>query len=119
VEDLHDASGEMPIDRAQERLFQLGLPAHTFCTVDERVETGTPWKEILGVAQATHAELIVIGAHKRGASPRLFPVSTANEIVRRASCPVLVVPEKDAAADERPGVATSFASRAQAWAARP
>jgi nucleotide-binding universal stress UspA family protein len=91
-----------PIDRTAERLFRLGLPARPFCAVDERVQTGTAWKEILGVAQAAHADLLVIGARKVGASRRLFLGSTANEIVRRASCPVLVVPEKGDAAEARP-----------------
>jgi nucleotide-binding universal stress UspA family protein len=110
VENLHDASGQAPIDRAQERLFQLGLPAHVFCDVHERVETGTAWKEILRVARETHADLIVLGAHKDGASRRLFLGSTANEVVRRAACPVLVVPEKGAASDAP--FAHSLAARA-------
>jgi nucleotide-binding universal stress UspA family protein len=133
IQDLHDTSGDVhahvpgpgdlprtPIDRAHERLFQLGVPAHSFCSVDERVETGTAWKQILSLAQATHADLIVIGAHKGGASRRLFLGSTANEIVRRAPCPVLVVPEKGATTDERPRAETSAEpSREQAGAARP
>jgi nucleotide-binding universal stress UspA family protein len=84
--------------------MQLGKAAHSFCEVTERVETGKAWKEILGVAEETHADLIVMGAHTGGALGRLFLGSTANQIVRHASCPVLVVREKRGATDQRPRV---------------
>lgn len=116
VEDLHDdtsldvyrpipelgAFRRTLIDRANARLMQLAKPAHVFCDVNERVETGKAWREILRVAEETYADLIVTGARTGGALGRLFLGSTANQIVRHASCPVLVVREKRAATDKRP-----------------
>jgi nucleotide-binding universal stress UspA family protein len=67
--------------------------ARKFCEVSERVETGTPWSEILRVAAEWDADLIVMGAHTRGAAGRMLFGSTASHIVRRARCPVLVVRE--------------------------
>jgi nucleotide-binding universal stress UspA family protein len=67
--------------------------ARSFCEVTERVEAGTPWSEILRVASQMDADLIVMGAHTRGALERMFFGSTACQVVRRASCPVLVIHE--------------------------
>jgi nucleotide-binding universal stress UspA family protein len=65
----------------------------TFCDVTERVETGRPWSEIIRVAERTAAELIVMGAHATGMGHGLFG-STASHVVRRATCPVLIIQEK-------------------------
>ena len=67
--------------------------ARQFCRVSERVETGTPWSEILRAASELDADLIVMGAHTHGALGRMLFGSTASQIVRRATCPVLVVRE--------------------------
>jgi nucleotide-binding universal stress UspA family protein len=67
--------------------------ARSFCEVTERVETGAPWREILRVAEQIDADLIVVGAHVRGAMGRMLFGSTASHVVRRACCPVLVVQE--------------------------
>ena len=68
--------------------------ARDFCNVSERVEVGAAWSEILRVAEETDADLIVMGAHARGALGRMFFGSTASHVVRRATCPVLIVQEK-------------------------
>jgi nucleotide-binding universal stress UspA family protein len=65
--------------------------ARSFCEVSERVETGVAWSGILRVAARMDADLIVMGAHTRGALGRTLFGSTANQVVRRANCPVLVV----------------------------
>jgi nucleotide-binding universal stress UspA family protein len=83
----------MLVERAIEQLREAGRSAHSFCDVSERVETGVAWREILRTAEATRADLIVMGAHTHGALGRLLLGSTANRVVRHASCPVLVVRE--------------------------
>jgi nucleotide-binding universal stress UspA family protein len=90
------------IDRANQRLLQLARTAPGFCETDERVETGEAWEEIVRVAQATAADLVVIGARARHALGRLSLGSTADQVVRHAAMPVLVVPRKGAATDVRP-----------------
>jgi len=62
-----------------------------YCHVEERVETGQPYREILSVAAEQHAGLIVIGAHGHGMFDRMFVGSTAQHVVRQAVCPVLTL----------------------------
>lgn len=60
-----------------------------------RVETalreGTAWQEIDAVAQAEHANLIVVGTHGRGGVARALLGSVAQKVVRTAPCAVLTV----------------------------
>lgn len=86
------------VERAQEKLGQLGGTAPSFCDTTSRVETGKAWEEVVRVAGEEKADLIVVGAHTRGAIGRLFLGSTAEQIVRRAPCPVLIAHEDRGAA---------------------
>jgi len=81
------------VESARERLHEAALAHESFCRVNERVETGTAWREILRVAGETSADLIVVGTHAHGVFGQLFLGSTANEVMRHAICPVLVVRE--------------------------
>jgi nucleotide-binding universal stress UspA family protein len=62
-----------------------------YCTVDTILATGKPYREILRVAVEDESDLIVIGIHGRGAADLLFFGSTAQHVVRQASCPVLTL----------------------------
>jgi nucleotide-binding universal stress UspA family protein len=62
-----------------------------YCTVDTVQPTGKPYREILRVAEEQTADLIVIGIHGRGPVDRLLFGSTAEHLVRQASCPVLTL----------------------------
>jgi nucleotide-binding universal stress UspA family protein len=67
------------------------------CNIEEVIATGKPHAEIVRVAQEQHSDLIVLGIHGRGPIERLVFGSTAEAVVRRATCPVLTVrPEKEA-----------------------
>lgn len=50
---------------------------------------------ILGAAKAVHADLIVIGTHGRRGLSRLLLGSVAEDVLRRAPCPVLAVRLED------------------------
>jgi nucleotide-binding universal stress UspA family protein len=52
---------------------------------------GDPAEEILRVAQAVKADLVVLGTHGRTGLGRLLMGSVAEQIVRRAPCPVVTV----------------------------
>jgi nucleotide-binding universal stress UspA family protein len=52
---------------------------------------GDPATEILRIAQAIQADLIVMGTHGRTGLRRLLLGSVAEQVVRRASCPVVTV----------------------------
>lgn len=65
------------------------LPADSEATADLR--WGDPPSEIVKSAHEAGADLIVIGTHGRKGLPRLALGSTAEGVLRRATCPVLVV----------------------------
>src|SRR5262245_19752448 len=76
--------------------------ARDFCQVKERATTGTPWREILAVADERKADLVVMGAHGHGpVGERLFG-STTSQVVRRSACPVLVVRPVEALPASKP-----------------
>jgi nucleotide-binding universal stress UspA family protein len=50
---------------------------------------GDPAAEILRAAQAINAELIILGTHGRTGVGRLLMGSVAEQVVRRAPCPVV------------------------------
>lgn len=84
------------VDLALQQLRAAGRPARDFCAVEEMVEGGTPWREIVRVAEKTRADLIVVGAHVGGGLGRMFLGSTANQVLRHAPCPVLIARELEA-----------------------
>jgi nucleotide-binding universal stress UspA family protein len=77
---------------AHERLHALvaGLPPSGI-QITTSLRSGKPHREILSVAAEQDADLIVLGIHGRNPLDRLFFGSTAEPVVRRASCPVLTV----------------------------
>jgi nucleotide-binding universal stress UspA family protein len=69
--------------------LRRALPAdiQTWCRPHIVLATGKPYREILRAARDQDAHLIVMGVHGRNAVDRLFFGSTANQVVRTASCP--------------------------------
>jgi nucleotide-binding universal stress UspA family protein len=63
----------------------------TWCKPSTKIAYGRPYREIVELAQNEGADLIVIGV--RGRKPLDLTVfgSTTNQVVRRASCPVLTL----------------------------
>ncbi|HJZ59942.1 MAG TPA: universal stress protein [Gemmataceae bacterium] len=56
-----------------------------------RTGNGDPAATILRVARETNTDLIVMGTHGRTGLSRLLMGSVAEQVVRRASCPVMTV----------------------------
>ena len=56
---------------------------------------GSAWKQILQVAADLQADLIVVSTHGRSGVKRAVLGSVAETVARKASCPVLVVRDKD------------------------
>lgn len=73
------------LERLLSSLKGKGIPADALC------ETGDPVAVILGEARRWKTDLIVVGTHSRRGLPRLILGSVAEQLVRRAGCPVLVV----------------------------
>jgi nucleotide-binding universal stress UspA family protein len=78
---------------AKRKLRLAARQDHGLSALDERVETGSAWRQIVRVADESYADLVVVGAHAGGAVGRMFFGSTANQVVRHAGCPVLTVRE--------------------------
>lgn len=90
----------MPIADISEQLedsAERELPRLTDCEelngleVEEVIVHGDPAAEIVRVAEEREADLIVISSHGRTGLGRMIFGSTAEAVVRHASCPVLVV----------------------------
>jgi nucleotide-binding universal stress UspA family protein len=87
----------------ENRLFRIQVPGSTV-PIEHRLEQGNPVAEILRVAKETACDIIVMGTHGRTGLAHLFMGSVAEKVVRKATCPVLVVktlmpaspPEEDA-----------------------
>lgn len=77
---------------ARERL-QTAVPdeARTWCRPEAFVGTGKAYREILRVARERDAHVIVMGVHGRNPIDLMLFGSTTNQIVRRATCPVLTL----------------------------
>ncbi len=84
-----------------ERLGGIGVPVQ-FDAVEGR---STP-EQIIATAQTVKVDLIVIGTHSRTGLRRVVLGSVAEEVLRHAPCPLLVVPMAVEAQERPAGVAT-------------
>ena len=62
-----------------------------WCSPETRVDYGKPYRRILESAERESDDLIVIGVRGRNPVDLTLFGSTANQVVRRASCPVLTL----------------------------
>jgi nucleotide-binding universal stress UspA family protein len=92
--------GEVPLEMLRERMEHYARDAmerflaehfQGFPDVETRVASGVPYREIVRAARETAAGLIVIGTHGRTGVEHVIFGSTAEKVVRMASCPVLSV----------------------------
>jgi nucleotide-binding universal stress UspA family protein len=90
---------EAPIRAARQRFEQLDVP-HVGASVERRFEVGDPTESILRIAAEIRADLIVMGTHGRTGLERFLMGSVAEQVVRRAPCPVLTMTAPYAAAEE-------------------
>ncbi len=71
---------------------QVSSPLAEGMDVPLVVREGDPVSEILAEAKATPADLIVLSTHGRSGFDRLTLGSVAEKVLRKAPCPVLLVP---------------------------
>ena len=80
------------VDEARSRLYDLAAKdLQETVPVEVRVVVGKPADEILHLAQAEGADLIVMGTHGRTGLRHALLGSVAEKVVRTASCPVFTV----------------------------
>jgi universal stress protein A len=84
IRDLHEATRE-ELRRLVKSLWVDETPAVVI------IREGRPKDVILQEARACKADLIVMGAHQHGGWWRVLHRNTAEYVMRRAPCPVLVV----------------------------
>ncbi len=78
--------------RGKEELDELAKKqAGKHVRVRTVIRTGKPFLEIIDAAQREHVDLIIIATHGHTGVEHLLFGSTAEKVVRKAHCPVLVV----------------------------
>ena len=76
----------------QELENRIPSDARSKCVIETRVEVGEPYLEIVNVVRDVRADLLVINIHGKGRLERALLGSTAERVIRGASCPVLAIP---------------------------
>lgn len=113
------AASEEPRRRTEERLRRAaaGIPASR---LKLRVLNGWPPAALLELAKPERADLMIMGTHGYAGLDRLLTGSVAEVVLRRASIPVLVVPDKRTVAGGgrvlAPWNGRPYATRALRWA---
>lgn len=84
---------ELPTGWAEEAEARLRAlrPADSRVRVSHRLERGEASAELLRVAADVKADLIVMGSHGRSGLSRLLVGSVAEDVMRKAPCPVVTV----------------------------
>jgi nucleotide-binding universal stress UspA family protein/quercetin dioxygenase-like cupin family protein len=92
VQDAPPPDPRHPAD-SQESLARLPWPrpSDPRIHVERRLAEGDPAAEVLRLSEASRCDLIVMGTHGRTGLGRLLTGSVAEEVLRKADCPVLVV----------------------------
>lgn len=89
-------------DRLLAELRRMAARVPSCVPLDLRVQQASfVHDEILAEAAAIEADLLVLGTHGRSGFERLFLGSVTEKVIRKATCPTLVVPPRapDVAAD--------------------
>ena len=85
-----EANGIQILEKAKEHAtsrFRGPIAAHLL--------VGTPWREITQLASNLSADLVLVGTAGRTGLVRVLLGSVAEQVVRHAGCPVLVLRPKD------------------------
>lgn len=81
---------EEEVEELQEKLFALE-PADENLPTEHFFLTGDPATEIVRLATENDCDLIVMGTHGRSGLGRMLMGSVAEQVMRRAPCPVLTI----------------------------
>jgi nucleotide-binding universal stress UspA family protein len=82
---------EEPNREELKRMLVEVVPTDPAVPYEHRLMIGSPATAIIEMARQENAELIVMATHGRTGLTRLLMGSVAEEVVRKAECPVLVV----------------------------
>ena len=73
--------------------------AHFSGKIVSHLAVGVPWREILQLAANLQADVVVVGSHRRNTVQRWLLGSVSEQVVRKASCAVIVARPKDYQSD--------------------
>lgn len=94
-------TGEQITKQADERMKQMGITGRS--GVADNFLTGrTTAEQIQHMADAYHADLVILGTHGRRGFRRLILGSVAEAFVRMSTRPVLLIPQKVASTLHEP-----------------
>lgn len=77
--------------RVRRTLYAVKPPENCELEMEHVYREGNVVEELLKIARETHADLTILGTHGRTGFSRLLSGSTAEQMVRRAPCPVLTL----------------------------
>lgn len=83
--------GELEQDLTRQLQLLVPNSVWDWCRPSTQTAHGKAYREILRVAAEHDADLIVMGVHGRNALDLMMFGSTTNQVVRRATCPVLTL----------------------------
>jgi len=89
VEEMWSPASNEGLDRLQKMVTSVGLKATTLELHGPAVDL------ILGQAESLRVDLIVLGSHNRGLIYYLLVGSVVDNVLKRARCPVLIVPSHE------------------------
>lgn len=107
---MYGPAPEDYLEHMYQDLCRIKSSDPSMCVRHQLVE-GDPAREILRAAEDNKSDLIVMGTHGRTGLTRLLMGSVAEQVVRNASCPVMIVQARQPLAGNSPeaGRQTTFA----------
>lgn len=117
-----EAAGRVVLDRAMAYASE-----HFRGNIAGHLASGLPWRAIVQLASSLSIDLVVVGSAGRTGLSRLMLGSVAEQVVRHAGCPVLVVRPKEHEAKGSVGIeppcpdcvaVQKETQRAKLWCAR-
>jgi len=82
---------EEPNREALQRMLSEVVPTDTTVNYEHRLIVGSPATAIVFLAEKENVDMIVMPTHGRTGLSRLLMGSVAEEVVRKAKCPVLTI----------------------------
>ena len=76
---------------AVRKLGEVQIETDPECPVHRKIKVGSPADVICQYAREHEVDVVILGTHGRSGLTRLLMGSVAEEVVRRAHCPVLTV----------------------------
>lgn len=85
---VHEESSHKLLDKVADKFMDKA-------TIYTYTRIGNTKDEILSTAEEWNADMIILGTHGRTGFDHFISGSVAEKVVRKAKCPVLVIPNKD------------------------